>query len=208
MNTKNFAFKQNFEHTFEHIMGDFRQNLPPSKEYLLLSFSPSSIPLQQRWRNNCLSADFLADYLSTFFLGDDDRQPDTVKQAEVKSAVSYIANELLENGMKYCVKTASLPISIQIHLTPDVIILQLTNSITVKQTKRFQQQINKLLTGNPSEMYLAQLEQNALEENHKLSNLGLLTMLNDYDARIGWHFEPSIEPTAAISVTTMVQLLI
>ena len=203
MNTNNFAFEQ----TFEQTMGDFRQNLPPSKEYLILSFSPSSIPLQQRWRNNCLSADFLANYLSTFFLGDDDQQPDTTKQAEVKSAVSYIANELLENGMKYCVKTACFPISIQIHLTPNAIILQLTNSITIKQTKRFQQQINKLLAGNPSEMYLAQLEQNALEENHKFSNLGLLTMLHDYDARIGWHFEPLVNNSTAISVTTMVQLL-
>jgi hypothetical protein len=200
MNTSNFAFEQ--------IMGEFRQNLPPSTEYLILSFSPGSIPLQQRWRNNCLSADFLANYLSTFFLGENDQQPDLAKQDEVKSAVSYIANELLENGMKYCIKTASFPISIQIHLTPHVIILQLTNSITLKQTRRFQKQINKLLHGNPSEMYLAQLEHNALEENQKFSNLGLLTMLHDYDARIGWHFEPLVNHCSAISVTTMVQLLI
>jgi len=200
MNTNDLAFKQ--------TMGEFRPSLPPSKEYLILSFSPGSIPLQQRWRNNCLSADFLADYLSTFFLGDDDQHPDTEKQAEVKSAVSYIANELLENGMKYCVKTSSFPISIQIHLTPNAIILQLTNSISIEQTMNFQAQINKLLDGNPSEMYLAQLEQNALDENQKLSNLGLLTMLNDYDARIGWHFEPLADHSAAISVTTMVQLLI
>lgn len=199
MNTSNFAFEQ--------IMGDFRQNLPPSTEYLILSFSPGSIPLQQRWRNNCLSADFLANYLSTFFLGDNE-QPDLAKQDEVKSAVSYIANELLENGMKYCIKTASFPISIQIQLIPNMIILQLKNSITIKQTKHFQQQINKLLDGNPSEMYLAQLEQNALEENQKFSNLGLLTMLHDYDARIGWHFEPLVDHCSAVSVTTMVQLLI
>jgi hypothetical protein len=48
------------------VLGNFIENLPPSQEYLILSFSPSSIPLKQRWRNNCLSADFLADYLSTF----------------------------------------------------------------------------------------------------------------------------------------------
>lgn len=200
MNTSNFAFEQ--------IMGDFRQNLPPSTEYLILSFSPGSIPLQQRWHNNCLSADFLANYLSTFFLSENDQQPDLAKQDEVKSAVSYIANELLENGMKYCIKTASLPISIQIQLIPNIIILQLKNSITIKQTKHFQRQINKLLDGNHSEMYLAQLEHNALEGNQKFSNLGLLTMLHDYDAKIGWHFEPLVNHCSAISVTTMVQLLI
>jgi len=193
---------------FERTMGDFPQSLPPSQEYLILSFSPGSIPLQQRWRNNCLSADFLADYLSTFFLKDDEQQPETEKQREIKSAVSYIANELLENGMKYCVKNSALPISIQIHLTPKVIVLQLTNSVTIEQSQHFQAQIEKLLAGNPSEMYLAQLEQNALEENEPLSNLGLLTMLHDYNAKIGWHFEPPSSQSESIAVTTMVQLLI
>ncbi len=194
--------------TIEQTLGDFIQNLPPSQEYLILSFSPSSIPLRQRWRNNCLSADFLADYLSTFFLGNNDQQPDTDKQAEVKSAVSYIANELLENGMKYCVEKSSFPISIQIHLNPELIIFQLTNSITVKQTQQFQSQIKKLLNGDPSEMYLAQLEKNALSENHTASNLGLLTMLTDYGVKLGWKFEPLLNQPAEIAVTTTVQLSI
>lgn len=42
--------------------------LPPSQEFLLINFSSSSIPLNQRSRNNGLSADFIADYLTTFFL--------------------------------------------------------------------------------------------------------------------------------------------
>ncbi|MEL6930012.1 MAG: ATP-binding protein [Cyanobacteria bacterium J06600_6] len=200
MNNSKLAFKR--------IMGNFPQSLPPSQEYLILSFSPGSIPLQQRWRNNCLSADFLADYLSTFFLGDEQPEAETEKQREVKSAVSYIANELLENGMKYCVKQSAFPISIQIHLTPSVIILQLTNSVSIEQTKHFQALITNLLEGDPSEMYLAQLEQNALDENQTLSNLGLLTMLHDYNAKVGWHFEPPAQKSEPIAVTTMVQLLI
>ncbi|MEO1465146.1 MAG: ATP-binding protein, partial [Cyanobacteria bacterium J06633_1] len=163
---------------------------------------------QQRWRNNCLSADFLADYLSTFFLNDDDSEPDTEKQVEVKSAVSYIANELLENAMKYCVKKTSLPITIKIHLTPNIIIIQLTNCATVEQTKNFQSHINNLLAGDPSEMYLAQLEKNAIAEADTASNLGLLTMLNDYDAKLGWNFTSVAEQTDTISITTMVQLAI
>ena len=199
MNSSKLAFKQ--------TMGDFLQSLPPSQEYLILSFSPGSISLQQRWRNNGLSADFMADYLSTFFVSDED-QPETEKQREIKSAVSYIANELLENGMKYCVKKPAMPIGIQIHLTPSVIILQLTNSISLEQTCHFQLQIDKLLAGDPSEMYLAQLEQNALEENYTRSNLGILTMLNDYKTKIGWHFELLSEQSELVTVTTMVQLLI
>jgi hypothetical protein len=190
-----------------NILGDFIQNLSPSQEYLILSFSPSSIPLRQRWRNNCLSADFLADYLSTFFLGSNDREPDSDKQAEVKSAVSYIANELLENGMKYSTQLSSLPISIQIHLNPELIIFQLTNSILAERTPKFQDQIQTLLDSDPHELYLARLERNALSENNE-SGLGLLTMLTDYGVKLGWKFEILPQKPKEVSVTTMVQLSI
>ncbi|MGF1589876.1 MAG: ATP-binding protein [Pleurocapsa sp.] len=191
MNTSNITVPQ--------ILGDFIQNLPSSQEYLILSFSPSSIPLRQRWRNNCLSADFLADYLSTFFLGNNDRQPDSDKQAEVKSAVSYIANELLENGMKYSTQMSPFPISIQIHLNPDLIVFQLTNSIPANRTQQFKSYIQTLLNSDPNELYITQLEKN--EE----SGLGLLTMLNDYGVKLGWKFE-SLSQSTEMAVTTMVQL--
>lgn len=197
MNTSNITVQQ--------TLGNFIPNLPPSKEHLILSFSPSSIPLRQRWRNNCLSADFLADYLSTFFLGNNDRQPDSDKQAEIKSAVSYIANELLENGMKYSTQMSSLPISIQIHLNPNLIVFQLTNSILAKHTQQFQNRIQTLLDCDPDELYIAQLEKNALEGNEE-SSLGLLTMLTDYGVKLGWKFELLPQNPTEVAVTTMVQL--
>ena len=197
MNTNNIADRR--------ILGDFIQDLPPSKEYLILSFSSGLIPSRQRWRNNYLSADFLANYLSTFFLGNSDCQADLDKQAEVKSAVSYIANELLENGMKYSVKTSTCPISIQIHLNPDLIVFQLTNSISAERTQQFQNQIKTLLDCDPNELYITLLEQNALDENNQKSGLGFLTMLNDYKAKLGWKFEPQ---HTEMSATTMVQLTI
>lgn len=199
MNTSNIAERQ--------ILGNFIQVLPPSKEYLILSFSPGSIPVRQRWRNNCLSADFLANYLSTFFLGNSDLPEDLDKQTEVKSAVSYIANELLENSMKYSAKTSTHPISIQIHLNPDSIFFQLTNSISVERTQEFQNYIKTLLNSDPSELYITLLEQNALDEDNRESGLGLLTMLNDYGAKLGWKFE-QLSQNAEMTVTTMVQLAI
>ncbi|GAB4523936.1 MAG: DUF6272 family protein [Pleurocapsa sp.] len=187
------------------ILGDFIQNLPPSQEYLILSFSPSSIPLRQRWRNNCLSADFLADYLSTFFLSSDQEQAE--KPIEVKSAVSYIANELLENAMKYGVEQSPHPISIQIHLNPELIIFQLTNTIEKQQTQTLQTHIKNLINSDPNELYIAQLEKNALnEDEEEESGLGFLTMINDYGAKLGWKFEILSSESKEMTVTTMVQL--
>ena len=196
------------EITTQQILGNFIQDLPPSQEYLILSFSPGSIPLRQRWRNNCLSADFLADYLSTFFLSNEHQPIECSKQAEVKSAVSYIANELLENAMKYGVEMSPFPISIQIHLNPDLIVFQLTNSIQSDRTLEFQKYIQTLLNSDPDELYIAQLEKNALEEDSQESGLGILTMLNDYGAQLGWKFESLPKESTEMAVTTMVQLKI
>ena len=97
------------------FFGDCIEDIPTSQEYLILGFSPSSVPLKQRWRNNGLSADFLADYLTTFFPGDEENPITVVQQAEIKSAVSYIANELLENAMKFSDENSEQPISIALH---------------------------------------------------------------------------------------------
>ena len=47
------------------LFGDFVE-IGPATEFLILSFSSSSLPVQERWRNNSLSADFLANYWETF----------------------------------------------------------------------------------------------------------------------------------------------
>jgi hypothetical protein len=178
----------------------------PSQEYLIIGFSPSSIPLKQRWRNNGLSADFLADYLTTFFPGNQDDDSALRRQAEIKSAVSYIANELLENAMKFNDENSHYPIDIKLQLKNDGLIFSVANSISPPSVSKFQAYIQKLLACDPSEMYIDQLEKNAADDNCSGSGLGLLTMLNDYSAKMGWKFEIVQKDPEVIAVTTMVQL--
>jgi hypothetical protein len=185
--------------------GDFIEPTP-SQEYLIIGFSPSSIPLKQRWRNNGLSADFLADYLTTFFPGNED-DPSTIdRQAEIKSAVSYIANELLENAMKFNDETSDYPIDIKLQLKSDGLIFSVANSISPLAVDQFQGYIRQLLASDPSELYIEQLEKNAADEISTGSGLGLLTMLSDYTAKMGWKFQTVQQDPEVITVTTMVQL--
>ena len=185
--------------------GDFIEPTP-SQEYLIIGFSPSSIPLKQRWRNNGLSADFLADYLTTFFPGNED-DPSTIdRQAEIKSAVSYIANELLENAMKFNDETSEYPIDIKLQLKSDGLIFSVANSISPLAVDQFQGYIRQLLASDPSELYIEQLEKNAADEISTGSGLGLLTMLSDYTAKMGWKFQTVQQDPEVITVTTMVQL--
>jgi hypothetical protein len=190
----------------EQIFGDFKTDFQISQEYLTLGFSPSSVPLKQRWRNNGLSADFLADYLTTFFPEDPDNPTSSQRQVEIKSAVSYIANELLENSMKFCDESLTNPISISLELEPDRIIFISTNTVAPEQVAKFQAFIEELLASDPDEFYVLQLERSAEEENSGQSGLGFLTMINDYNAKLGWKFEEISQSPQVITVTTMVQL--
>jgi hypothetical protein len=187
------------------IFGDFIEH-SSSREYLIIGFSPSSIPLKQRWRNNGLSADFLADYLTTFFPRNDDEPLTVTRQAEVKSAVSYIANELLENAMKFNNENSAYPIDIKLQLESDGIIFSVANTIPPQAIGKFQEYIQKLLACDTSELYIQQLEKNAVDESLTDSGLGLLTMLNDYNVKIAWKFQTVEQEPEVITVTTIVQL--
>lgn len=189
------------------IFGHFIEQ-PASQEYLIIGFSPSSVPLKQRWRNNGLSADFLADYLTTFFPGNPDEPSTIEREAEIKSAVSYIANELLENAMKFNDETSEYPIDIKLQLESDSVIFSVANSISPQAVDKFQAYIQQLLSSEPSELYIERLEKNAADESCTNSGLGLLTMLTDYTAKLGWKFQTLHKDPEVIAVTTMVQLTV
>jgi hypothetical protein len=188
------------------LFGDYEEETCISQEYLVLGFSPSSIPVKQRWRNNGLSADFLADYLTTFYPVDPDNPDSVYKRTEIKSAVSYIANELLENAMKFHDQTSHQPISIQMRLQDGVLKFCVTNSVHAHSVRKFKKFIQEVIENDPQELYIRKLEQNALEDTHTGSGLGLLTMLNDYMAAVGWKFETVQINPEVITVTTMVRL--
>jgi hypothetical protein len=188
------------------IFGDFPEDLPSSHEYLILGFSPSSVPLQKRWRNNGLSADFIADYLTTFFPVKDIDSSNSKRNAEIRSAVNYIANELLENAMKFSDDSTPVGISIQLQLHADRLIFLATNTMKPFEVKRFQATISDLVSHDPNDLFIQRIEANT--NDSKSSGLGLITMMNDYLTRMGWKFETLPTCPETVTVTTMVQLFI
>ncbi|MEA5594570.1 DUF6272 family protein [Rivularia sp. UHCC 0363] len=202
---ENLFAKDNLEKA--QIFGDFVER-PQQDEHLTLGFSPSLIPIKKRWRNNGLSADYIANYLATFFPPKADEPGSIEKLAEMKSAISYIANELLENSMKYSDTTAFYPITLHIQLDNNKIRLFVDNSILASQIENFQIFIKELLESDPEELFIRKLEENALSENTSSSGLGFLTMINDYSAKIGWKFDTVEKKSPVMTVTTMVELAV
>lgn len=186
------------------IFGDFVAPTNDRQEYLKIGFSPSSISLQERWRNNGLSADFLADYLSTFFPGEDPEALD--RRAEIKDAVAYIANELLENAMKFSYEPAQQAVNITMQLESDRVRFYISNSVDPASLDSFRCFLQKLLTEDPNDLYLARLMENAEDSAGTGSGLGFLTMMTSYGASLAWQFDSPNGNPDVVTVTTQVQL--
>ena len=185
------------------VFGEFTEDFSERSEFLVLGFSPSSLPIQLRWKTNGLSADFLGDYVKNFFPGDTSAA--LSKQTEVRHAVSFVANELLENAMKYSDKSAGQPVNLEVHLFSDRLVFLSKNSVHQDAIAKFQSYLQQITTGDVGEMYINQVEQSVDNGESEGSGLGYLTMIMDYDAVLGWKFEQISNKPATI-VTTMVQL--
>jgi hypothetical protein len=183
------------------ILGHYAQQWDEQCEYLALSFSPLSAPLRSRWRNNGVSADFLGDYVTTFLPAEGDFAPGS-GQNEIKHAVTYIANEFLENAMKYHERNVDIPIGIRLELTRDKITIRASNGIGAEQAHRYKTFVENILEHDAGDLLLRQLEENSAGIESDASGLGLLTMMNDYEARLGWRFEAHTEHPEIMTVTT------
>jgi hypothetical protein len=190
------------------IYGDFVEEKLGEHAYLAIGFSPSSVPLKQRWRNNGLSADFLADYFSTFFPVSDQDHHGINPRDELKGTVSYIANELLENAMKFNDERSIYPVNIRLHLYPDHLVFLVTNSISPEQVESLQKRIQQLLHEDLENLYLQTLEENAEQDILECSGLGLLSMINDYGAKLSWKLELLPLETPLMLLTTRVEFAV
>lgn len=171
-------------------------------ESLVLSFSPSLFSLQERWRSNGLSADFLADYVSTFCPVNGDESDAEMQKASFRSAISYIANELLENGMKHSLNSIPYPITIRVILEADQILFVASNMATTESANTFMEFVKKLDDSDPQEFYISILE----NSDAQTSGLGLVTMINDYEASLAWEFEETSRETSRVSTKVRLKI--
>ena len=174
-----------------------RWGRPPARqcEYLVVSFSPFSAPLRQRWRNNGVSADFLGDYVKAFL-------PAEINHAEIQHAVAFVANEFLENAMKYHECSVDIPIGLRLELTSEEIALTVSNSIGAAQAERYRDFVANMLSQDTGDLILARMEQGADGSDESASGLGLLTMMSDYGVELGWRFEAQPDYPEMMTVTT------
>ncbi len=187
------------------ILGEFIEcDTSDTSDFLVINFSATSIPLKQRWRNNGLSADFIADYLTTFFPVEDEKT--VLRRAEIKEVVNFVANELLENAMKFNFPASTYPVRFFMTLQQQQVLLYVTNYIDSATVESWQYKLNSLLTGDTHKLFMQQLIKNDKAENID-SGLGYLTIINDWNARLAWKFETVIKDDKVQKITVMAKIL-
>lgn len=133
--------------------------------------------------------------------------PNAARQ-ELSGSLSFVANELLENAVKFHYN-AFLPVSCCVQQGETEICLQVANSVNPLKLPKFFRIIRELLRHDPAELFMLHLENSLDVLSESKSGLGLITILNDYGGKLGWHFEslPGLPGLPKqITVTTLVRL--
>ncbi|MGD2181957.1 slr1658 superfamily regulator [Lusitaniella coriacea] len=189
------------------VFGDFQEKLQGhSHEFLILGISDNSMTTQKQWQKNGLSADFVAAYLATFLPLKQEELENKKLRKRIQESVNYIANELLENAMKFNDRKFPHPIKFELHLLKDEnlkIFMKTKNNISYETLEHFRTFIKDFISSDPDEFYLRQLERT---DDEYTSGLGFISIKNDYFAKLGWKFEKIEQEPLAIAATTMVQL--
>lgn len=174
-------------------------------EYLVISFDSTKMSLQERWKGNSISANFLAAYWGTFGPVFNPRLAHT----EMKDIISWTANELIENAVKFSDTEHAYPIKIFLNLADDTLDFYVENSIAKSDIEKLKKRIFEIENNDASDLYFKQIEENAENENDE-SKLGMLTIKMDLGAELAWKFESKMslihKGTYVDTITTLVRL--
>ena len=189
------------------IIGDFIEEALDNHKLFMIEFLIQAIPIERRKPIRYLSMAFVADYLANIFPLPEETATSFGQQLQLKSAATYMSNELLENSMKFHDNKINYPVKFGIGLLEENLVFISSNCVNQKCLANFNKFIDELTHSDIDEFYFRQLEKGA-EEKSEESQLGFLSMMNDYSAKLGWKIETIRKDIEIITLTTMVQLTI
>lgn len=148
-------------------------------------------PLGVSWQHASETCEFLGDVFALH------HARSGADYNDARHSIIYLVNELLENAIKF---RAPGDIRIDCSLEQGNFELTVSNDAAPEVATRFQALIEEITSRDPGELLIERIEANAADETSSASGLGLLTLMNDYGARLGWHFRPAGSgPAVALS---------
>ena len=137
-------------------------------------------PLELSWQHCGTTSDFLGDYFAKCCAKG-------VDQVDARHSIGYLLNEILENAVKF---RHDGNIEISCSLDGNHFESEISNVIDPATAEKFQELLTEILARDPGELLLERIEANATDLDSSGSGLGLLTLMSDYDAKLGWRFTP------------------
>ncbi len=169
--------------------GDTTRNNPSSAFAMRIVISEG--PLGVSWQHASETCEFLGDVFAI------QHAKAGADYTDARHSIIYLVNELLENAIKF---RAPGDIRIDCSLADGNFELTVSNDAAPEIAGRFQSLIKEITSRDPGELLIERIEANAADENSSGSGLGLLTLMNDYGARLGWHFRTAPSgPAVALS---------
>ncbi len=154
------------------------------------------------------TASSAANYISNYFANALREEISEQAQAEISGNLNFVANELLENAIKFHFNRY-LPLSCIVQQDENEFVLQVSNSVDSSRLPAFYRLIEELLSHDPAELFILHMENSLEVLSESTSGLGLITIMNDYEGKLGWRFEtlaglPGLP--AQIVVTTLARI--
>jgi len=152
-------------------------------------------PLELSWHHCGVTSDFIGEYFSRSCGRD-------IDAVDARHSISYMINEILENAIKF---RHGGDIEINSSLETGTFEIQIVNRVNSDTATKFQAHLKGLLEREPGELLLERIEENALNPDSSGSGLGLLTLMSDYGAKLGWSFAPE-RVSEGVELTTYASL--
>ncbi|MAN77232.1 MAG: ATP-binding protein [Rhizobiales bacterium] len=137
-------------------------------------------PLEIGWHHCAITSGFIADFYAQQF------QSLHNEYKYIKHNIEYLANELIENAIKFRFRG---DITIESIIDSDSFIIKVSNEIDERTSSDFETYLAGITSGDPEDLLIQKIEHNAENPNSNASGLGLLTLMSDYGSRLAWRFD-------------------
>lgn len=164
------------------IIGEYKEPTDAGPR-VMLTFYPGAFPV--KWNQCSVAADFFAEYFVDVGEGG---LTDEAERRDFVGSVGYVLNELIENAVKFC---AGGTVVIDAGVEAGEFVVVVSNQVSGDAVDGLRVKFAELLDGDPAELLMQRVEDNAANPDLTTSGLGFLTMLSDYKARLGWRFDPA-----------------
>lgn len=136
-------------------------------------------PLELTWLHCGVTSEFLGDFFAQRHAtaGGD--------YNDARHSIGYLVNELLENAIKF---RKGDDIILESSLVDSSFGLRISNMVDSGTAGTFKALLHELTSRDPGELLIERIEANAENAQSNGSGLGLLTLMSDYGARLGWRF--------------------